>query len=456
MNIILYLFTLLFLGCSKGNDPAPVPVTPPAETLPAQYGTPFTNVPGRGDAIIYQVNTRAFSAGGNFLGVTARLDSIKALGVNVIYLMPMYPVGVQNAFNSPYCIKDYTSIGAEFGTLDDLRTLVDGAHSRGMAVIIDWIANHTSWDHPWITAHRDWYAQNNNGNIISPPGTTWTDVAQLNYNNTAMRLEMIRSMKYWVYAANIDGFRCDYADGPPADFWKQAIDSLKKISTHSLIFLAEGSRTANYIAGFDYNFGFSFFNQLKSIYATGSSVQTIDVLNNTDYINADNFQQVVRYTSNHDVNGSDGTALDLFGGKKGAMAAFIVAAYMKSIPMIYNGQEVGMNERIPFPFTNVKVNWNADPSTTMEYKKLIAFRNNSSTLRKGLMESYSSNDVCAFTKSMGSNKVLVLVNMRNTVVNYTVPQLLQGSWKDGFANNNTSLGASVTLQPYEYKVLVNL
>ena len=185
-------------------------------------------VPNRQDATIYQVNIRAFSQAGNFAGVTARLDSIKALGVNVIYLMPVYPVGTVKSVNSPYCVKDYKAVNSEFGTLADLRTLVDGAHSRNMSVMLDWVANHTSWDNYWITAHKSWYAQDANGNIISPPNTGFTDVAQLNFNNDTMRLAMIADMKYWVYAANIDGFRCDYADNPPVTFWQQAIDTLKQ------------------------------------------------------------------------------------------------------------------------------------------------------------------------------------------------------------------------------------
>jgi hypothetical protein len=216
-----------------------------------QYGTPFTAVPNRQDAVIYQVNMRAFSAQSNFQGVIARLDSIKALGANVVYLMPIYPVGTVNSVNSPYSVRDYRAINTEFGTLTDLRALVDGAHSRNMSVMLDWVANHTAWDHPWISTHSDWYVKNSSGAIISPPGTGWNDVAQLDYTNSAMRLEMIRSLKYWVYTANVDGFRFDYADGPPATFWRQAIDTLRAISTHNLLLLAEGNRSDHFSSGFD-------------------------------------------------------------------------------------------------------------------------------------------------------------------------------------------------------------
>jgi glycosidase len=448
----------LLLSCKKDTVQTPDPIVIPpvvvVETDPPQYGTPFNAVPNRQDAIIYQVNMRPFSAQGNFAGVTARLDSIKALGVNVVYLMPVFPVGTFNAVNSPYCVKDYKAVSTEFGSLTDLRTLIDSAHKKNMSVILDWVANHTSWDNSWITAHKDWYLQDATGNVLSPPGMGWNDVAQLNFNNAAMRLEMIKCMKYWVFIANVDGFRCDYADGPPLDFWKQAIDTLRNITTHNLLVLAEGSRIGNFTAGFDFNFGFSFYGQLKSIYSNNNNVQLIDNLNTSEYNYATNGQQVVRYTSNHDVNGSDGTPLDLFGGKKGSMAAFAVISYMKSVPMIYNGQEVGTPTKITFPFTSVKINWTINPDVTAEYKKILAFRNTSNAIRRGTLTSYSSADVCSFTKEITGEKVLVMANLRNSSIVYTLPTALANTtWTDAMNGGNTTLTTQITLQPYTYLVL---
>src|SRR5580658_6856619 len=185
MKMTFLFGTLLFLlSCSKHNATPKAPVTPPdsttttTDTTPAQYGTPFTGVPDPRDVTIYQVNIRAFSATHNLQGVGNRLDQIKALGVNTIYLMPVYPVGTLKSLNSPYCIRSFDSVGTEFGTLTDLRALVDGAHSRNMAVILDWIVNQTSWDHPWITQHPDWYLQNASGKIEALSG--YADVAALN------------------------------------------------------------------------------------------------------------------------------------------------------------------------------------------------------------------------------------------------------------------------------------
>lgn len=421
---------------------------------PAQYGKPFKSVPDRRDVMLYQVNTRSFSKEGNFAGVTARLDSIKALGINVIYLMPIFPVGVLKATNSPYATRDYDAVGKEFGTLDDLRKLVDGAHQRKISVMLDIVANHTSWDHPWI-ANKDWYVQDSVGNIKYPE--TWRDVAQLNFKNETLRQSLIRSMKSWVYKANIDGFRCDYADGPPIDFWKQVIDSMQTIKTHKLLMLAEGGSPKYYSAGFDYFFGFNYFGNLKNIYSKNKSVKSIDALNERDYKGASEGQAVVRYLTNHDVNSSDGTPLDLFGGKKGSMAAFVVIAYMKGIPMIYNGQEIATPYRLTFPFTGRKIEWSLGESNqdvTAEYKKIIAFRNKNTAVRRGIMNSYSSDDVCVFTKEAGSDKVLVLSNLRNKSVVYSLPAILESTkWKDAFVGTKTTIKNEVTLQPYQYIVL---
>lgn len=424
----------------------------PAE--PPQYGTPFSGVPNREDAVIYQVNMRAFSQGGNFAGVTARLDSIKALGVNVLYLMPIYPVGAVRSANSPYCVKDYTAVNPEFGTLTDLRTLVDGAHARGLSVMLDWVPNHTSWDHAWITTHPDWYLRDAAGNIRSPPNTTYTDVAQLDFTNGAMRLAQIAALKSWVYTANVDGFRCDYGDFQPNDFWQQAVDTLRSIKRHKLLLLNEGTRSSNFAAGFDYNFGFNFYGALRRVYGQNEPATALNALNASEYAGATATQQVVRYTTNHDVNGADGPPAALYGGQAGAMSAFVIAACLKGIPFVYNGQEAGMTTAIPFPFTTVKVQWGAHPAVQRAYQQLLAARAASPALRHGPPTSYSTADVCAFTKTAGSNRALVLVNVRSRPVQYPVPAaLVHSTWTDALHGGPVRLASQYTLPAYGYVVL---
>lgn len=451
--VLLFLVIAIYLSISSCNAQEEKDSRESTQQKIVQYGIPFDKVPDRRDVTLYQVNIRTFSEKGNLKGVTDRLDSIKALGTNVIYLMPIYPVGVLKSVNSPYCIQDYSSVNPVFGTLDDLRTLVEEAHRRNMAVILDWVANHTSYDNVWIK-NKSWYLQDANGNIISPPNMGWNDVAQLDFSNQNMRLEMIKTMKNWVLMANVDGFRCDYSDGPPYDFWKQTIDTLRNISTHKLLLMSEGSRSDNYKAGFDYNFGFSFFGNLKKIFKDNRTVKSIDNLNISDYTGASDGQQIIRYITNHDVNGSDGTPLELFDGQKGSMAAFVVVAYMKSIPMIYNGQEVGTSYRLTFPFTSTKIKWGINPEITAEYKKVIAFRNKSEAIRRGQLTSYSSDDVCAFLKQHGDEKVVVIVNLRNNTIDFSLdPALVNTSWTNTMNGENVKLSEKISLKPYDYLVL---
>ncbi|WP_235894340.1 alpha-amylase family glycosyl hydrolase [Flavobacterium zepuense] len=453
MNILhAVVFALALLSCSNDDDKAAAPYE--------QYGSTFTAMPKAEDAIIYQVNIRAFSQEGTLNGVRAKLDDIKALGANVVYLMPIYPVGQLNSAGgqgSPYAVKDYKAVNPDFGSLEDLRTLVNEAHSKNMAVILDWVANHTAWDNAWITDHPDWYQKDEEGNIIIPPGTNYNDVAQLDFDNKEMRAAMIDAMQYWVYTANIDGFRCDYADFVGQGFWTEAIAKVRSVKSQELLMLAEGTRVNHFQAGFNFTFGFNFFSALEQVFNGSKPATYLQDSNATEYAN--NYtesQRVVRYTTNHDVNLSDGTPYELFNGRDGSLAAFVVAAYMKSVPMIYNGQEIGYNQRIDY-FNQTPIDWNtADAGVLAEYKKIIAFRSTSNAIKSGSYTGYSSNAVSVFTMKKDSETVLVLSNLTNVPVSYIVPTALGAtSWKDAFSNAPFTIGTQVTLQAHQYLVLKN-
>jgi glycosidase len=443
---IMPIFLLLFTVATHAQDPA-------------QYGTPFANVPNPMDVNLYQVNIRPFSAAGNLAGVTARLDNIKAVGTNVIYLMPVYPHGTDSRSSvSPYCIKDFQSVGTEYGSLTDLRALVDGAHSRGMAVILDFVVNGSSWDHPWITQHPDWYNRDGNGNILQL--ATFPDIAGFNFASTSMRTAIVNAMRYWVFASNIDGFRCDFANNAPLDFWTQAINNLRGISSHKLLMFAEGDRQANFQSGFDYNFGDQFYyNALKKIALNGENVST-DIVNSTnyEYANATGTQQVIRYTDNHDVDGSgDGNPLKIFKSPAGVMANFVVCAYMQGVPFLFGSQEVAFTQQIFWPYTNVKIDWSQNANVTAEFTKVLNYRTNSTAIRRGAMTSFGDANVCAFTKINGSEKVVVMVNLRNASSTYAIPAAFGGSYKDAYTGATVSLssGAIQNLSAFQYLVLTN-
>ena len=289
---------------------------------------------------------------------------------------------------------------------------------------------------------------------IVNPIPEWKDIAQLDWTKPALRAAMISTLRYWVFVANIDGYRFDYADGPSQESFTEALANLHSIPKHKLLMLAEGDKKKYYLrGGFDLCYDFGFMNVMKGdIFAKGRSVKLIDSVNAANYRDAPANARMVRYTSNHDINAWDGTPQELFAGQRGAMAAFVVAAYMHATPMIYNGQEVGYAERVPFMRERKPINWTPNPPLTREYKQLISFRNGSNAVRNGALTSYSSDDVCAFTKTDGKEQVLV--NLRNKPMSYQVPAPVSNAgWRSALDGKTAAVGGTMTLQPFQYLVL---
>jgi glycosidase len=457
----MLLFSVVLSSCEKDEGDKWKTVTPEKEDTEetvsqlTQYDTPFENVPETPDITMYEVNLRAFSQEGNLDGVTGKLDSLDNLGVNVVWLMPIYPTGDVKGVGSPYAVKDYMDIHEDYGTLEDLRNLVTEAHQRNMAVILDWVANHTAWDHEWITDTPSWYVQDDNGDIIIPPGTGWEDVAELNFDNKNMQAEMIRAMKYWVLEANVDGFRCDYAHGAPDAFWKQAIDTLRSIPERDIIMFAESERKELLTVGFDMIFGWRFYTGLKETFSEGQSTSAIVEAHQEEYTGLSAGKHVLRWTSNHDQNAWETTPIEQFNNKDGAMAAFVITAYMDGVPLVYSGQEVGFPEQLSFFEGNAnKIDWNINADYKAEYERVLKLRQESSALRRGELAIHNTNDVMAFEKTTPEDTVLVLVNVRNNSIQYTVPQLFQETaWQDVFSERQTTLVTNLELAPYEYMIL---
>ncbi len=454
--IMITLTALLVInaGCKK-NETTSTSGTPIFIIIPdpPQYETPFADIPVTSAITMYEINERAFSQSGDFAGIIPRLDSIKYLGINVIWLMPIHPIGILKSIDSPYCVRNYREVNPDYGNLESLRTLVREAHTRNMAVILDWVANHTSWDNAWIS-NKSWYTQDANGNIVSPPGTNWTDVADLNYDNSDMRLEMIRCMKYWILAANIDGYRCDAADYVPFDFWRQAIDTLKNIPNRKIIMLAEGNRVDHFTAGFQMDFGWDFFSTCKNVYENNLAASTFYQTQQSEYSTIPAGDEKLRFTSNHDEDSSDGTPLDLFGGINGSMSAFVITAFLDGVPLIYNGQEVGCPVKLPI-FVRSPINWTTNPGMGKEYKSLMQLRATHTALQTGDRECFPDNDVVAFTRQVTNDRIFVLVNTRNEPKSFTLPGNIKNTtWQDAMAGVPVTLDTVVNLNPYEYMILV--
>ncbi|HEA29460.1 MAG TPA: alpha-amylase [Leeuwenhoekiella sp.] len=454
-NIFLFFalfITGVFASCKNDDDNNGILINSDYEL----YGSVFNEVPDPEDAVIYQVNLRAFTEQGTINAAAERLDHIKELGANVVYLMPIYPVGIERSaggLGSPYAVRNYKAVNDEFGTLEDLQAFVEKAHDLNLSVVLDWVANHTSWDNNWITEHPEYYATNENGDMIAPPDTGWNDVAQLDFENQDLQDAMIDAMSYWVYNANIDGFRCDAADFVPEGFWTRAVSTIDQIKDQEMLMLAEGGEQRHLRSGFDFIFGFNFFQTLEAVH-NGEPVTNIQTAQAQEYENVyDDDKRVVRYTTNHDVNLSDGTPQELFGGIDGSLAAFVVAAYMKSVPMIYNGQEIAYDQRLEF-FTKTPIDWSqANEEVYQEYQQLIDFRKNSSAIEEGTYSGYSSDNVAAFTMKSEEETVLVISNFRDQESAYIIPQQLAGEWQNALDEASVNLESQINLAPYSYLVL---
>ncbi len=453
MRILIVLLLAFCWGCKEQDLPTegPVIIADPAENGYQQYGTPLDSVPQGRDIQMYEVNLRAFSNSGDLDGVIAQLDRLDSLGINVIWLMPIHPIGAINSVNSPYSVKDYKSVSSEYGTLQDLRDLTDAAHARGMAVIMDWVANHTSWDNPWMV-NKSWYTQDANGNVISPAGTNWADVADLNFNNYSMRTAMIDAMKYWVLEANVDGFRCDYADGIPFDFWQPAINSLRAIPERTLLMLAEGERSDHYAAGFDLTYGWSFYSAMLNLY-NGAPANQLNSAHLAEYTAIPVGKHKLRFTSNHDECAWVDSPVGLFNGFAGAMTASAVNMMMGGAQLLYTGQEIGYANPIPF-FSNSNINWNLNPSIFQYYKRLGQFYTTSLAAKKGFFTHHSTTELVCFKRQWNDEEVFIIANPTSNSIDFTIPVALQNTtWTDVVSGNAVNLVSNVSMSPYGLMLL---
>lgn len=449
--IKLFLVSLISWSCN-GDEATPDVVEKPDEF--EQYGVPFENVADPQDIVMYEVNIRSFSETGDFQGVIDKLDHIKSLGINTIWLMPIHPVGVLKSaggLGSPYAVRNYTEVNAEFGDLAKFRELVDKSHERGMAVIIDWVANHTSWDNPWIQ-NKAWYTQIN-GEITSPAGFNWTDVADLNFSNYEMRKAMINAMKYWVLEANIDGFRCDAADHVPSDFWKQALDSLKAIDNRKLILLAEGEKSEHFASGFQINYAWAFYYNLKDVFLSNKSAASVYTTHQREYNEIPEGAVKLRYTTNHDESAWEGTPIQFFGGQKGSLSALVTTLFISPVPLLYNGQEVGRSQLLPF-FTGDPINWTANQDMLQQYEKLMNIYNGTETFREGSLQYFNNPDVVVFTRAHEGETYLIIANVRNAAKEVTLDASLQNaSWTNMLDQTDVTTSDKITLQAYDHLVL---
>lgn len=397
------------------------PIACPAMTATAAPAEPVHAAWSR-QAVIYQINVRQYSPQGTLAAVQADLPRLKALGVDILWLMPIQPIGQRHrkgGLGSYYSIRDYTAVNPEFGTLADAKALVAAAQKLGFKVILDWVANHTAWDHPWATAHKDWYKLNARGEVYAvtfnegqPTEEHWDDVVGLDYRSDSLRAAMIDAMAFWLRETGLDGFRCDVASLVPTDFWVRARRELEK--GKRLFMLAESDAVDLHTSGaFDMTYDWSLPDEVfKKIGKgeAGAPLLKAWLARQPGAYPAQAYR--MRFTSNHDFNSWHGTDAELYGDAWQALA--VLTFVLPGMPLIYNGQEAGLNKRLAF-FEKDAIDWRRYELTDF-YRALIALKHRHAALAAGPQGGpvewlESPPDVVAFERRRGADVVRVAVNL---------------------------------------------
>ena len=446
-RFLLYsLLVTLLMACGNKNKQAEPVATAETERPEWVY-----------DAVLYEVNTRQFTPEGTFSAFAAELPRLGELGVDILWFMPIQPIGEKDrkgTLGSYYSISDYTAVNSEFGTLDDFRAVVDQAHRLGMKVILDWVANHTSRDAVWVDAHPDWYVRDSLGelNVMYD----WTDIAQLDYSKPEMREAMIASMLFWVRETGIDGFRCDVAGELPTDFWVAAKDSLVALKP-DIFMLAEAEKPELNDSLFDAYYAWDFHHRMNAV---AQGVEDVDSLRASFNRMIDRFAPdaiPMFFTSNHDENSWNGTEFERMGE---AVRSFAVLTYMlPGMPLIYSGQEAGFDHRLAF-FEKDEIDWSDPQDFSSFYTALNRFKKEQKALqapgRSGVMSEIGNDHpqlVWSFRRINEGNEVVALLNLSNETVDVTFEEPMPGKGYRLFPQGEeVSPAEKMQMHPWEFRI----
>jgi len=472
MAFLLAAATLL-TGCgagAAGNQPqTETPSAAPAGAA-EEEDAPRLQPEWTRNAVLYEVNVRQYTPEGTFAAFAGHLPELKEMGVTVLWFMPIHPISEtkrSGRLGSYYSVTDYRAVNPEFGTAEDFARLVDQAHSMGFHVMMDWVANHTGWDCPWIKDHPDWYTQDENGNIISPANMGWPDVADLNFDNPDMRAEMIECMKYWVEEYDIDGFRCDYANGVPLSFWEAARAELETVKP--VYMLAEDNHIKELLnSAFDFNYNWGLYDTLIAVAKGAKNASTIKL-----YI-PDNFPDgtyTLNFLDNHDKNSYENTIVSAF-GYDALSALFSLIYTIPGAPLIYTGDEIGLDHALAFMEKDA-VDWeSSDVSYRPLLTRLAQIRAEHPALHCGNYGGeiryidLGNKSVLAFSREKDGDTVICLYNLSKREQPAVLPELLDGGETvllygqgaetltlDGRAVDAGALEGQITLQPWEFWVI---
>ena len=377
------------------------------------------------DKNIYEVNIRQYTKEGTLKAFQEHLPRLKEMGVDILWLMPIHPIGEKNrkgGLGSYYSVQDYKAVNPDFGTMEDFKNLVAEAHKQDMYIILDWVANHTAWDNPWVEEHPDFYTKDSVGNFIPPIGTDWSDVLDLNYDNKEMRAAMIDALKFWITDADIDGYRCDVASWVPTDFWNEARKELDKVKP--VFMLAEADAVDLFYEAFDMGYGWHvhhIMNEIEKGEKNASDIAEYFKKDSIDY--PENAIRMI-FTSNHDENSWKGSVFERMANSYKTFAVF--SATVPGMPLIYSGQEVGLNKRLEF-FEKDEIDWNSENNLSEFYKTLLTFKKEHPALWNGefggsmkQVKTNADDKVFAFIREKDNDKVLVILNLSNNNVSINI------------------------------------
>ena len=429
-NFSLSKFVLVALVLNLLFQPLGVPAQQPARDVSKESARSTRDWVR--DGVVYEIYPRAFSREGNFNGITRRLDNLQDLGVNLLWLMPIHPIGQEKKkgpVGSPYAVRDYYGINPAYGTKEDFAKLITAAHGRGMKVIIDIVANHTSWDSVMMK-WPEFYERDAQGHITYPHD--WSDVAELNYKNPELRRYMIDMLKYWVREFDLDGFRCDVAEEVPTDFWEDARAELDKIKP-DIVMLAEGHKPELLLKAFDFDYSWPLHSALTNVLQGRESARELRLAWDKEFREWPRGSLHMRFSDNHD----ERRAIARF-GEPGALAASALMFTLDGVPLLYNGQEVGdtTESGAPALFEKLPIFWpiaERRPQFPRFYKQLMALRRSSNALRRGSLNWVPNSDesrVLTYVRRAAGEEMLVAINLSNRPFSGSVESVKRGTFVD--------------------------
>lgn len=438
-------------------------IVPITQLLTCSMPTNFNPPAWAHGANVYEINVRQYTAEGTFAAFAKELPRLKDIGIEILWFMPIHPISLlkrQGSLGSYYAVAHYTQINPEFGTIEDFKRLVDQAHQLGMKVIIDWVANHTGWDHHWTKDHPEFYKKDPTGNFYDSNG--WVDVIDLDYSNNQLRGQMISCMQFWLTECDIDGFRCDMAHLVPLDFWQSArttLDTVKK----ELFWLAETEDIIYHLA-FDATYAWELLHTMEAIYKGSNGIRDLDrVLQKYDTrFPLEGIR--LAFTTNHDENSHSGSEYERLGSSAQAFAV-LTATWKNCMPLVYSGQELPNKKRLRF-FDKDQIEWTGTNWLHDFYTALLTLHRQNKALHAGntkatvkRIKTSADDKIFAFSRTAANNQVIVLLNLSSYKVSFTIDNYsLHGKYKSAFSGLKYSFDGeeNFDMNAWEYLVYCRL